>query len=90
MSEGQNAALSVSGSRRELPAGPSFVGNHFVGDVRPKTFLTLRKWVLRKRRGTRNSCPRFQPFVKAKLSVDKIDRTGEIGTDVMAGLVRLS
>ncbi|MDO8541887.1 MAG: acyl-CoA dehydrogenase family protein [Opitutaceae bacterium] len=89
MNEGQRAALQVTEAARESHDDPSFVAQLFMGRFRIDKLHPLTD--LEPEESAR--AERFQAglagFLRERVDADRIDRTGEIPDDVMAGLAQL-
>lgn len=89
MNEGQRAALQVTEAAREAHDDLSFVANLFMGRWTPEKLYPVTEIAADEKVRADKFVAELTAFLKAKVDADRIDRTGEIPDEVMAGLARL-
>jgi alkylation response protein AidB-like acyl-CoA dehydrogenase len=89
MNEGQRAALQVTEAARETPDELSFVAHLFMGRWRPGKIFPVTEVDAAELGRADKFLAELAAFLREHVDPETIDRTGEIPTDVMAGLARL-
>lgn len=89
MNEGQRAALQVTEAARETHDDLSFVAHLFMGRWRPAKIFPVTEVDADEKARADQFLAELAAFLRTHVDPDAIDRTGEIPTDVLAGLARL-
>lgn len=89
MNEGQRAALQVTEAARESVDDLSFVANLFMGRWTPENLYPVTEVAAEEKARADKFLAELATFLKARVDAERIDRTGEIPDEVMAGLARL-
>jgi alkylation response protein AidB-like acyl-CoA dehydrogenase len=89
MSEGQRAALQVTEAARESHDDLSFVAHLFMGRWVPSKLYPVTEIDAEEKVRADKFLADLSAFLTEKVDADLIDRTGEIPSDVRAGLARL-
>ncbi len=89
MNEGQRAALQVTEAARESHDDLSFVAHLFMGRWRPGKLYPLTEVDADEKARADKFLAELADFLREKVDGDRIDRTGEIPDEVLAGLAKL-
>lgn len=89
MNEGQRAALQITEAARESHDDLSFVAHLFMGRWRPEKIAPLTEIDAEEKIRADKFLAELAVYLREKVDGDRIDRTGEIPDEVMAGLAGL-
>lgn len=89
MNAGQRAALQVTEAARESPDDLSFVAHLFMGRWKPEKIHPVTEVDAEEKARADRFLAELAAFLRAQVDADRIDRTGEIPDEVLAGLAKL-
>jgi alkylation response protein AidB-like acyl-CoA dehydrogenase len=89
MNEGQRAALQITEAARVSHDDPSFVAHLFMGRWKPEKIHPRIEVPAEEMARADKFLADLAAFLREKVDADRIDRTGEIPDEVLAGLAKL-
>ncbi|MBI2813549.1 MAG: acyl-CoA dehydrogenase family protein [Opitutae bacterium] len=89
MNEGQRAALQITEAARESHDDLSFVAHLFMGRWKPEKLYPVTEVDAEEKARADKFLAELAIFLREKVDADRIDRTGEIPDEVLAGLAQL-